>query len=137
MKKGIALLLAIMCVLLMTGCGMVASAKDTKTAADKALQSDAEENAISVNLDDVATQSDPTEQYCDYLVQTTESMFKDEDGIESADATVSYDEGSRQYSIELSLKTNGEVGRGQIEDYKTCLSKTYADVILIIDGEVM
>ncbi len=137
MKKGIALLSAIMCVLLMTGCGMIASAKDTKTAADKALQSDVEENAISVNFDDVATQSDPTEQYCDYLVQTTESMFKDADGIESADATVSYDERTEQYSIELSLRTNGEVGRERIEDYKTYLSKTYADVILIIDGEVM
>ncbi len=137
MKKGIAFLLAIMCVLLMTGCGMIASAQDTETAADKALQSDVEENAISVNFDDVATQSNPTEQYCDYLVQTTESMFKDADGIESADATVSYDEGTEQYSIKLSLKTNGEVDREQIEDYKTYLSKTYADVFLIIDGEVM
>lgn len=137
MKKGISFLLAIMCVLLMTGCGMKASTQDTKTAADKALQSDVAENVISVNFDDVATQSDPTEQYCDYLVQITESMFKDEDGIESADATVSYDEGTEQYSIELLLKTNGEVGREQIEDYKTYLSKTYADVILIIDGEIM
>lgn len=137
MKKGITFLLAVMCVVLMTGCGMIASAKDTKTAEYKALESDVAENAISVNFDDVATQSDPTEQYCDYLVQTTESMFKDEDGIESADATVSYDEETEQYSIELSLRTNGEVDREQIEDYKTYLSKTYADVILIIDGEVM
>ncbi len=137
MKKGIMFLLAVMCVELMTGCGMIASAKNTKTAADKALQSDMAENAISVNFDDVATQSDPTEQYCDYLVQTTESMFKDENGIESADATVSYDERTEQYSIELSLKTNDEVGREQIEDYKTYLSKIYTDVILIIDGEVM
>ena len=136
MKKGIAFLLAIMCVLLMAGCGMMASSKDTKTAADKALQSDVEENTISVDFDDVATQSDPTEQYCDYLVQTTESMFKDQDGIESAEATVSYDDGTEQYSIELSLMTNGEV-REQIEDYKTYLSKTYADVILVIDGEVI
>ena len=137
MKKGIKFLLAIICVLLMTGCGMVASAQDAKTAADKESQSDVEENAISVNFDDVATQGNPTEQYCDYLVQTTENIFRDEDGIESVDATVSYDERTEQYSIELSLKTNGKVGRGQIEDYKTYLSKTYASVILIIDGEVM
>lgn len=70
-------------------------------------------------------------------VQTTESMFKDEDGIESAEATVSCDEGIEQYSIELSLKTNGNVNSEKIEDYKTCLNKTYADVMLIIDGEVM
>ena len=70
-------------------------------------------------------------------VQTTESMFKDEDGIESAEATVSCDEWIEQYSIELSLKTNGEAGKEQIEDNKTYLSKTYADVILVIDGEVM
>ncbi|MCI8633985.1 MAG: hypothetical protein HFJ05_00030 [Eubacterium sp.] len=43
-------------------------------------------------------------------------MFKDEDGIESAEATVSCDEGIEQYSIELSLKTNGEAGKEQIEE---------------------
>ena len=50
---------------------------------------------------------------------------------------MSYDEGTEQYSIELSLKTNGKVDSEKIEEYKTYLSKTYADVILIIDGEVM
>ena len=66
-----------------------------------------------------------------------ENVFVDEDEIESADATISYDEGTEQYSIELSLKTNGKVDREKIEVYKTYLSKTYADVILIIDGETM
>ncbi len=95
------------------------------------------ENTVSVNFDDVATQSEPAEQFCNHLVQFTESTFTDEEGIESADAIVSYDEGTEQYSIELSLKTNGKVGSKKIEEYKIYLSKTYADVILIIDGEVM
>ena len=67
-------------------------------------------------------QSEPAEQYCDHLVQFTESMFTDEEGIESADATVSYDEGTERYSIELSLKTNDKVDSEKIEDYKIYLS---------------
>ena len=51
-------------------------------------------------------------------------MFVDEDEIESADATISYDEETEQHSIEFSLKTNGKVDREKIEVYKTYLSKT-------------
>ncbi len=107
------------------------------SAEEEILQLDTEENTVSVNFDDVATQSEPAEQFCNHLVQFTESTFTDEEGIESADAIVSYDEGTEQYSIELSLKTNGKVDSKKIEEYKIYLSKTYADVILIIDGEVM
>lgn len=64
-------------------------------------------------------------------------MFADEDGIESADAIVSYDEGTEQYSIELIIETNGEVSGEQIELYKNILSKTYAEVVLMVDGSVM
>ena len=94
-------------------------------------------NTVSVNFDDVATQSELAEQYCEYLTKNTENIFTDEDGIESAEAMISYDERTERYSIELSLKTNGKVDSEKIEEYKTYLSKTYADVILIIDGEVM
>ena len=124
-------LLALICILSLTGCGMVASAEE------EILQPDTEENTVSVNFDDVATQNEPTEQYCEYLAKNTENMFTDEDGIESADAIVSYDEGTEQYSIELSLKTNGEVSGEQIELYKNILSKTYAEVVLVVDGSVM
>lgn len=124
-------LLALMCILSLTGCGMVASAEE------EMLQPNMEENVVSVNFDDVATQSEPTEQYCDHLAQTTENMFADEDGIESADAMVSYDEGTEQYSIELTIETNGEVSGEQIELYKNILSKTYAEVVLMVDGSVM
>lgn len=130
MKKA-GFLLVLICIFSLTGCGMVASAEE------EILQPDTEGNTVSVNFDDVATQSEPTEQFCNHLVQFTESTFTDEEGIESADAIVSYDEGTEQYSIELSLKTNGKVDSEKIEEYKTYLSKTYADVILIIDGEVM
>lgn len=130
MKKA-GFLVALICILPLTGCGMVASAEE------EILQPNMEGNAVSVKFDDVATQSEPIEQYCDHLAQTTENMFADEDGIGSADATVSYDEGTEQYSIELLLKTNGKVDSEKIEDYKICLIKTYADVILIIDGEIM
>ena len=124
-------LLALMCILSLTGCGMVASAEE------EMLQPNMEENVVSVNFDDVATQSEPTEQYCDHLAQTTENMFADEDGIESADAMVSYDEGTEQYSIELTIETNGEVSGEQIELYKNILSKTYAEVVLMVDGSVL
>ena len=131
MMKKAGFLLALMCILSLTGCGMVASAEE------EMLQPNMEENAVSVNFDDVATQSEPTEQYCDHLAQTTENMFADEDGIESADATVSYDEGTEQYSIELTIETNGEVSGEQIELYKNILSKTYAEVVLMVDGSVL
>lgn len=61
-------------------------------------------------------------------------MFTDEEGIESADATVSYDEGTERYSIELSLKTNDKVDSEKIEDYKIYLSNMYADVVLMGDN---
>lgn len=123
--------MTLICILSLTGCGMVASAEE------EILQPETEENIMSVNFDDVATQNEPTEQYCEYLAKNTENMFTDEDGIESADAIVSYDEGTEQYSIELSLKTNGEVSGEQIELYKNILSKTYAEVVLVVDGSVM
>lgn len=131
MMKKAGFLLALMCILSLTGCGMVASAEE------EMLQPNMEENAVLVNFDDVETQSEPTEQYCVHLAQTTENMFAEEDGIESADAMVSYDEVTEQYSIELSLKTNGKVDSEKIEDYKIYLSKTYADVVLIIDRVVV
>ena len=131
MMKKAGFFLTLICILSLTGCGMVASAEE------EILQSDTEENTVSVNFDDVATQSEPTEQFCNHLVQFTESTFTDEEGIESADAIVSYDEGTEQYSIELSLKTNGEVSGEQIELYKNILSKTYAEVVLVVDGSVM
>ena len=130
MKKA-GFLLALICILSLTGCGMAARAEK------EILQPDTEENIVSVNFDDVTTQSEPAEQYCDHLVQFTESMFTDEEGVESADVAVFYDEGTEEYSIELSLETDGKVHSEKIEEYKTYLSKTYADVILIIDGEVM
>ena len=127
MKKA-GFLLALICILSLTGCGMVASAEE------EILQPDTEENTVSVNFDDVATQSEPAEQYCDHLVQFTESMFTDEEGIESADATVSYDEGTERYSIELSIKMNDKVDSEKIEGYKIYLSNMYADVVLMGDN---
>ncbi len=131
MMKKAGFLLTLICILSLTGYGMVASAEE------EILQSDTEENTVSVNFDDVATQNEPTEQYCEYLAMNTENMFTDEDGIESADVIVSYDERTEQYSIELSLKTNGKIDSDKIEEYKTYLGKIYADMVLIIDGEIM
>lgn len=121
MKKA-GFLLALMCTLSLTGCGMMASAEE------EMLQPNMEENIVSVNFDDVATQSEPTEQYCDHLARTTENMFADEDGIESADATVSYDEGTEQYSIKLSLEKFG------ISNTNNKSAKHRADTYRIIDA---
>ena len=137
MKKRTEFLMAIMCALLLSGCEMITNTEATQIAGNDTSQISAEENAVSINLDDMETLSDKEEQYCDYLGQVTERTFIDKDGIESADATVTYDEGTEQYAIELSLKTNGKVDKGQIEDYKAFLSKTYSEVTLVVDGEVM
>lgn len=137
MKKRTEFLMAIMCALLLSGCEMITNTEATQIAGNDTSQISAEENAVSINLDDMETLCDKEEQYCDYLGQVTERTFIDKDGIESADATVTYDEGTEQYAIELSLKTNGKVDKGQIEDYKAFLSKTYSEVTLVVDGEVM
>lgn len=128
--------MTLICMLSLTGCGMTANKEDTKITANEISQTVVKESAVSVNLDDVASQCDPSEQYCDYLKQIAERTFTDEKSIESAEATVLYDEGTEQYSIELSLKTNGKIDNEKIEDYKTYLRKTYAGVIVVIDGEV-
>lgn len=92
-----------------------------------------------MNIDDIETQRDSYEICCDYLGQVTEECFIGEDGIESADASVTYDEKTGQYSIELSIETNREVDEEQIELYKSILSEKYeyAEVVLVVDGEVM
>ena len=133
-KNGAEFLLAIMCVLLMTGCGTIAGTEAVQTVAEKEVW---QENTVSVNLDDVAAQSDLNGQYCDYLCQVTEKDFIGEEGIESVDATVTYDEETEQYSIKLSIETNGEVDEKQVELYKSILSKTYEEIALVVDGEVM
>lgn len=133
MKKGAAFLLVIMFVLSMAGCGMIAGAEDMQTAENEVLQ----ENMVSVNLDDVAAQNDPEEQFRNHLEQVAEKEIIGEEGIMSADATVTYDEETGQYSIELLIETNGEVGGEQIELYKSALSKTYAKVALVVDGTVL
>lgn len=135
MRKGAAFLLAVMCVLLMTGCGMITIAKDMQTVENEVSQ----ENTVSVNLDDVVAKGDPVEWVCDHLEQVTEENFMSAEDIKSADATVTYDEETGQYSIELSIETNGEAGEEQIEHYKSFLSEKcgYAEVVLVVDGEVM
>lgn len=137
MKKRMEFLQVIVCVVSLTGCGMIASAEDTRIVENETSQIVIEKSVASINLDDMETLSNKAEQYCGYLGQITEREFVGEDGIEAADATVTYDERTEQYSIELSLKTNGKVDTGQIEDYKTFLSRTYTEVILMVDGEVM
>lgn len=137
-KSRIGVLMIAMCLLLLTGCGAKSGAEVTQTAADEAFQSPVEVNTASIDLDEMDTLSDADEKsgkYCAYLEQITEKDFAAEDGIESADAQVSYDEGTEQYSIEVLLKTNGKVDSGQIEDYKDWLNKSFSAVTLVVDGE--
>lgn len=129
-----------MCLLLLSGCGAESGAEVTQSAADEALQSAVEVSTVSIDLDEMDTFSDADEKsgkYCTYLEQITEKDFAAEDGIESADAQVSYDEGTEQYSIEVLLKTNGKVDSERIEVYKTYLGKTFSAVTLLVDGEAV
>lgn len=121
-KNRVKVLLIPMCLLLLTGCGAKSGAEIAQT----------------INLDEMDTNSDlaeKSEKYRDYLEQITVKDFADQEGIESADAVISYDEGTEQYSIEVSLKTNGKVDSGQIEDYKAWLNKSFSAVALVVDGE--
>lgn len=118
------------CLLLLTGCGIKADAETAKAAL--------EENTVSINLDEMDADSEPaekSEKYRDYLERITVEDFADQEGIESADAVVSYDEATEQYSVEVSLKTNGKVDSGKIEDYKSYLNKSFSAVTLVVDGE--
>lgn len=120
------------CLLLLTGCGMKSDTEAAKTAL--------EENTVSINLDEMEADSDSvekSEKYRDYLERITVEDFADQEGIEAADAVVSYDEATEQYSVEVSLKTNGKIDSGQIEDYKSYLNKSFSAVTLVVDGEVV
>lgn len=108
MTKRVVFLAAVICVLALTGCGRAAN-----------------------------DESDKSKQYGEHLKQVTEQNFSGEEGIESAEAAVTYDEETKQYSIKLSLKTNDKADKGEIENYKTVLEKTYAEVILVVNGEVV
>lgn len=135
MKKSLGFLLGIICMLTLSSCGTIVSSEGMQTTENEVIQ----ENTASFNLDEITTQGDKYERYCNYLRQLTEKHFMSEEGIKSADATVTYDEETGQYSIELSIETDGEVGGEQIELYKSILSEKYeyAEVVLVIDGEVM
>ena len=82
MKKGAAFLLVIMFVLSMAECGMIAGAEDMQTAENEVLQ----ENMVSVNLDDVAAQNDPEEQFRNHLEQVAEKEIIGEEFYKSIDA---------------------------------------------------
>ena len=75
------------------------------------------------------------EQNCHFLAQATESLFMEVDGIEAADAVVSYDKDSGQSFCALSLTTEAEISEEEIQKYKEILNKTYDQNVLIINGE--
>ncbi len=108
MKKHIIVLVAIVCLLLI-------SVSLCKVSVNKSEQSKAEE-------------------YREYLSQIVEDDFTGIDGVESANAIVSYDESQDQYSVELSLITEEDINEEQVELYKSVLRKTYVEVKLMING---
>lgn len=108
MKKHIIVLVAIVCLLLI-------SVSLCKVSVNKSEQSKAEE-------------------YREYLSQIVEDDFTGIDGVESANAIVSYDESQDQYSVELSLITDEDINEEQVELYKSVLRKTYVEVKLTING---
>lgn len=74
------------------------------------------------------------EKYSEHLSQIVEDDFTGIDGVQSANAIVSYDNSQKQYSIELSLITDEEIKEEQVELYKKVLTKTYVEVKLTING---
>ncbi len=83
------------------------------------------------------SENDKIEKYCDYLGKYNEEMFVNDAGMDAAEAVVSYNEELEQYSIALSLESDGEVNEEQIETYKTILEKQeFAEIALTVNGEV-
>lgn len=65
MKKTLGFFGVMMYVLTLSGCGMLAGAEDMQTGESEISQVIVEENAVSVNFDDLEMQSDSDGQYCD------------------------------------------------------------------------
>lgn len=76
-------------------------------------------------------------KYITYLEQIIEREFMDEENIESADAVVSYDRTTDQYSVELSLTGSGEISEERIGIFKSALAKIFTKIILEINGEIV
>lgn len=74
------------------------------------------------------------ERYSEHLSQKVEDDFTGINGVELANAIVSYDKSQKQYSIELLLITDEEISEEQVELYKSVLTKTFVDVKLTING---
>ncbi len=110
MKKHIIVLVAVVCV-----CLLFVSVYLYKVSNKKSVQNNGE-------------------AYSDYLSQRVEDDFTSIEGIESANAIVTYDESQDQYSIELSLITDEDINEEQAELYKSVLRKTYVEVKLTING---
>lgn len=80
---------------------------------------------------------DKKEIYGTYLAGIIEETFIDLEVVKSADVHITYDKISNQYSIEMSLETNGEVSEEEIKAYKRVLSNynEFAEMALKINGE--
>lgn len=59
------------------------------------------------------------------------------EGIDSADAVVSYDRESKQFAITLSLTSDLPTNKEQVESYKYILSRTFETVTIYINGVMM
>ncbi len=143
-NKIITLLISGVCVLGIAGTAFASNDRDTLKASDRALTE-------NVNLKDVANIVDTgyesghsvdsihrlNEETAYYLAQKTEKDFKDVEGIDSADAAVSYDRESKQFAIALSLTSDLPTDKEQVESYKYILSKTFETVTIYINGVMM
>ncbi len=138
MKRGAGFFSLMVCVLALSGCGNSGGMEDGQIITETEIfQSAVEEPTVSINIDDI-TENDTGEKYgkyCNYLGQVTAADLTEEEGIKSAEATVSYDEETGQYFIELAIKTDGVLSDEQFKLYKTFLQKTYAKVTWVVNGE--
>ncbi|MCL2719055.1 MAG: hypothetical protein FWE14_09785 [Lachnospiraceae bacterium] len=74
--------------------------------------------------------------YRTHLKITIEDMFMNEENIETANAIIYFDKELIQYSIELILKANNQISDERIIFLKDNLNKTFANVVLYINGKI-
>lgn len=77
------------------------------------------------------------ETFADHLGRSIEEDFMDIDGLESAHAEVNYDKKTGEYSLELSLTADREISGEQMELYKKAMNKTFENVVIIVNGEII
>lgn len=103
---------------------------------DRALDPE-EVSSYQPSSGDLRGYNDRYEQFFNHVgKKIAEDILDHEKEVLSADVEVRYNDDARNHVIVLSLTTDGELTDEQIDFYKTVLSKSCDESVLIINGDV-